>query len=183
VENSPFSTLLSTRPAATRATDPDADCVWHTAPEMRIESDRRATELRRQTTATLILLTVQFVLGMLANLFVMLPTDHPGAGPGPYFSGALQGLIWSFSSGVAVLILHVVLGILLLLNGIRLIEVAVRGHRRAAVWFASVGLFGVLFAGINGASYLKYNENVSSMLMAAGFALAVGAYTLLLNAA
>src|ERR1700730_4280851 len=126
---------------------------------MGIDTDRRATEIRRQTTATLILLTVQFVLVLLTTLFVMLPTDHLGAGPGPYFSGALQGLIWSFSSGVAVLILHVVLGILLLLNGIRLVVVAARGHRHAAVWFASVGLFGVLFAGINGASYLKYNEN------------------------
>jgi hypothetical protein len=40
------------------------------------------------------------------------------------------------------------------------------------------GLAGVLAAGFNGASFLNYDEDLSSMLMSAGFALALAAYVI-----
>ena len=82
------------------------------------ETDRRLGVLRRRTAATLVVLAVQFVVGMSVNLYVTIPTPHPGAGSGPYLSGALSGVLWSFTSGLPLLIVHVVIGIVLLLSGI-----------------------------------------------------------------
>jgi hypothetical protein len=39
----------------------------------------------------------------------------------------------------------------------------------------------IIFAGFNGASFLKYNLNISSMLMSVGFAVAVVCYVVILG--
>ena len=48
---------------------------------------------------------------------------------------------------------------------------------------ASFGLAGIIAAGFNGASFLDYNEDFSSMLMSGGLALALTAYVFGLYAA
>jgi hypothetical protein len=146
------------------------------------EAARRLGVLRRRTAATLGLLMVQLLVGMAVNLYVTIPTHHPGAGSGPYLGGALASVLWSFSSGLPLLIIHVVVGILLFLQGVELVVHAVRSQRGAAtVWLAAGGLTAILFAGFDGASFLKYNQNISSMLMAVGFAVAVGCYATILG--
>ncbi len=60
---------------------------------------------------------------------------------------------------------------------------SVRAGRRAAVWLAAAGLTAIIFAGFNGASFLKYNLNISSMLMSVGFAVAVVCYVVILSLA
>jgi len=138
--------------------------------------------LRRRTTATLMLLIVQFVVGMATNLYVTIPANHPGAGSsGSYLGGALASVLWAFSSGLPLLIIHIVIGILLLLSGIELVVHAVRSGRRATVWYASAGLTAIIFAAFNGASFLTYNLNISSLLMSVGFGAAVACYGLILS--
>jgi hypothetical protein len=126
-------------------------------------------------------LVVQFLVGVSLNLYVTIPTHHPGAGSGPYLSGAVSGVLWSFTSGLPLLIVHVVIGAVLLLSGIELVVHSVRAGRRGAVWLAAVGLTAIVFAGFNGASFLKYNLNISSMLMSVGFAVAVVCYVVILG--
>jgi uncharacterized membrane protein SirB2 len=75
----------------------------------------------------------------------------------------------------------VVIGVVLLLSGIELVIHSVRAGRRAAIWLAAVGLTAIIFAGFNGASFLKYNLNISSMLMSVGFAVAVVCYVVILG--
>ena len=146
------------------------------------EAGRRLGVLRRRTSATLVLLVAQFLVGVSVNLYVTIPTHHPGAGSGAYLSGALASVFWSFSSGLPLLIIHVVLGIILFLNGVELVLHAVRSHRGAApIWLAAVGLAAIIFAGFNGASFLKYNLNISSMLMSVGFAVVVICYVAILS--
>ncbi len=127
------------------------------------------------------LLVVQFLFGVSVNLYVTIPTHHPGAGSGPYLSGAVSSVLWSFSSGLPLLIVHVVIGVLLFLSGIELVVHSVRAGRRAVIWLAAVGLMAIIFAGFNGASFLKYNLNISSMLMSVGFAVAVVCYVVILG--
>ncbi len=127
------------------------------------------------------LLVVQFLFGVSVNLYVTIPTHHPGAGSGPYLSGAVSSVLWSFSSGLPLLIVHVVLGVVLLLSGIELVVHSVRAGRRAVIWLAALGLMAIIFAGFNGASFLKYNLNISSMLMSVGFAVAVVCYVVILG--
>lgn len=144
----------------------------------------RLTVLRRRTAATLVLLAVQFLVGMSVNLYVTIPTHHSGAGSGPYLSGALASVLWSFSSGLPLLIVHVAIGVLLLLSSVELLVHAVRSGRGAApIWLAAGGLIAIIFAGFNGASFLKYNLDISSMLMSVGFAVAVVCYVGLLSIA
>ena len=38
-----------------------------------------------------VLLLVQYLLGMVVNVYVVLPTRHPGAGASDYFTGAASG--------------------------------------------------------------------------------------------
>ena len=65
---------------------------------MVTETARRVGVLRRRTAATLVILVVQFLVGMSLNLYVTIPTNHPGAGSGPFLSGALRNVLWSFTA-------------------------------------------------------------------------------------
>jgi hypothetical protein len=125
----------------------------------------------------LITLLVQFMLGMATNLFVQIPTDHPGANPPEYFSGVAQSVTWAILHGPSIwLVLHAVLGLLIVLSAIALVFRTVRTCNRLAVTTSVIGALAVLVAGFNGGSYLNYHEDFSSMIMATCFAIAVMAY-------
>jgi hypothetical protein len=125
-----------------------------------------AATLRRATLATAILLVAQTALGMLVNLYVTVPGDHPGAHPANYFTGSLQSLQWAIGHGAVPLTIHASLGLALALAAI---WVAVRA---VALQAGAVGLTSVLAAlliigaGFNGASFLDFDDNLSSLLMA-----------------
>src|SRR6202140_4143694 len=133
-------------------------------------------QLRNQFLGTLIFLVIQFLLGMAVNLFVTIPTNHPGANPPEYFGGVVQSVTWAILHGHVLLIVHASLGLLLVVNALGLLLAAIRGRARDLIWVTSFGLFGVLAAGFNGGSFLNYNQDFSSMLMATFFAIAVVAY-------
>jgi hypothetical protein len=113
---------------------------------------------------------------MAVNLFVTIPTIHPGANPPEYFGGVVQSVTWAILHGHVLLIIHASLGLLLVANALGLLVAAIRIRARDLIWVTSLGLFGVLAAGFNGGSFLNYNQDFSSMLMATFFAWAVIAY-------
>jgi hypothetical protein len=137
---------------------------------------RMVVGIRRFPLVLLMLLLAQFLLGMAVNLFVMIPTDHPGANPPEYFTGVAQSVTWAITVGPPLLLLHASFGLVLVVISFVFIVVAVRSGPRAFAIWAVVGAVGVLAAGFNGGSFLNYHEDFSSMLMAAGFALAMAAY-------
>jgi hypothetical protein len=57
-----------------------------------------------------------------------------------------------------------------------IVVLAVISHRRASVITSILGAIGVVGAGFNGGSFLSYGHDFSSMLMALGFAVAIGSY-------
>jgi hypothetical protein len=125
----------------------------------------------------LVFLIVQFLLGMAVNLFVTIPTNHPGANPPEYFSGVAQSVTWALLQGPLLLILHAGLGLLLVFAAIGLLVRGIQSRTRSMILATSFGAFGVLAAGFNGGSFLNYNQDFSSMLMASAFAIAVIAYS------
>src|SRR5450759_4653920 len=133
--------------------------------------------LRSQFLGTLIFLIVQFLLGMAVNLFVTIPTNHPGANPPEYLSGVVQSVTWAILHGHVLLIIHASLGLLLVLNALGLLIAAIRTQSRDLITVTSFGLFGVLAAGFNGGSFLNYNKDFSSMLMATFFAVLLVSYS------
>jgi hypothetical protein len=133
--------------------------------------------MRDQFLGSLIFLIVQFLLGMAVNLFVTIPTNHPGANPPEYFSGVAQSVTWAIRHGHVLLIRHASLGLILVLNAVGLLITAIRMRSRDLITVTGFGLFGILGAGFNGGSFLNYNQDFSSMLMASLFAVAVVAYS------
>ena len=78
----------------------------------------------------LLLLALQFLLGMVVNLFVTIPASHPGTNAPEYFSGVAAGVAWALAHGEWWLRLHALDGLLLFLDGLVLIWLAVASRRR-----------------------------------------------------
>jgi len=129
----------------------------------------------------LALLAVQFLFGMLTNPFVDIPKVHPGAQASDYFAGVLRGEVWALASSRPFLVAHVATGVFLELLAVALLLVAALSRRRLWIWSAALGWLGVTGAGFNGASFINYGHDFSSMIMAASFLLAAIAYDLALH--
>ena len=136
----------------------------------------RVAAFRQTLGFALGMLIVQFLLGMAVNLFVKIPTNHPGANPPEYFGGVVTSVTWAILHGGLWLVLHGAWGLVLVLGALGTLVQAIRLGGGSRITLASLGFIGVLGAGFNGGSFLNYNEDFSSMLMAVGFALAMSAY-------
>src|SRR6266851_98594 len=136
-----------------------------------------ARQLRISYLFALVMLIAQFTIGMAVNLFVKIPTDHPGSNPPEYFSGVAQSVIWAILHGNVLLAVHAGFGLVLVIAAVGTLVQAIGNRRRGIVVSAILGLIGVLGAGFNGGSFLNYHQDFSSMLMATGFAIAVVAYS------
>ena len=135
-------------------------------------------QFRHAYLGTLITLVVQFMFGMATNLFVTVPTNHPGANPPEYFKGVAQSVLWAITHEPVWLVVHAVLGLVLVIFGFGVLVSTIRSHNRLAIWTSAVGAIAILAAGFNGGSYLNYHEDFSSMIMASFFAIAVIAYVI-----
>lgn len=134
--------------------------------------------LRPITGVTLLLLAAEFLIGMVVNLYVQIPSAHPGAGAADYFLGVVQGVVWALGHATWALVLHVTLGLLLGLASTFLIGLAVAARKRLWILLSLTGWIGVVGAGFNGASFLNYGHDFSSLLMSVGFLLAAISYTI-----
>lgn len=123
----------------------------------------------------LVLLMVQFLVGMFVNLFVGIPPVHPGASDS-YIRGAIFGLAWAITRGAPALAIHAAVGLLLTLGSLALLAISVLSGRRLLIVTTALALLGILGAGLSGTGFLNYNEDRQTFLMAVGFSVAVGAY-------
>jgi hypothetical protein len=122
------------------------------------------------------LLLIQYLLGMVVNVYVVLPGRHPGAGAGDYFSGAAAGLAWLIADGPAWAAAHAAFGMALAAAALAAVAVAWRRGSTAGTVAALVGALAVIGAGFNGASFVDYGHAFSSMIMAGLWALALACY-------
>ena len=134
--------------------------------------------LRPLTASALLLLLIQFLMGMLANFFVVLPDQHPGSNASNYFAGVVQGDWWALGHGGWEVQIHVLVGLLLALASLTLLGLAIYLRRRLWVIVTALGWLGIFAAGFNGASVLNYGHDFSSLLMTIGFLLVVISYAL-----
>ena len=131
-----------------------------------VGSLRRRERLDRAFNGVLALIGVQFLIGMWLNLFGTFPTD-----------GGNLGTALAYTAD-PLLAVHVVLGILLVLGGLALLIQSFFDPVRMIRWFAIGGFAALIFAALAGSNfvYSGYASDVSSFLMAVGFAGAVTAY-------
>lgn len=120
--------------------------------------------LRIQAHAILGALILQYLLGMFANMFVSFPDTTN------------EVTLWEFAKGQWPVMTHIILGALLVIGGIVFLIRAIRRKDKQWIIAASVGLFGVLAAGIAGARFIPTQQDVYSYIMAVAFILAFLAY-------
>lgn len=135
-----------------------------------------ASKLRIVVVVILLLLAIQFLIGMVVNLYVQVPSVHPGAQAPEYFTGVTQGIGWVLVHGTLALWIHTVLGLLLVFTSLILLGLAITLRQRVWIITSVLGLMGILGAGFNGASFLNYGHDFSSLIMSAGLLLAVISY-------
>ncbi|HVA21196.1 MAG TPA: hypothetical protein VNN74_03775 [Candidatus Micrarchaeia archaeon] len=136
--------------------------------------------LRGEVVGMIVGLLLQYSAGMVVNLFVTIPPRHPGRGAADFFAGVAQVVPWAIRHGGA-LAIHASLGLLLVLNALLIVGRALRLHRTGLGWLAGVGALGVVGAGFNGASFLVYDRDQNSLIMALLFAVALLCYILCLT--
>jgi len=123
-----------------------------------------------------LLLLVQYLLGMVANLYVTLPAHHPGANASNYFAGITSGVAWVIPHGAGWVAAHAALGLALVLAALANIVFTWRRGSRLVSATAVAGALFIIGAGFNGASFLNYGNDISSMIMAGLWALALASY-------
>ncbi len=128
------------------------------------------------TLIILLLLAAQFLIGMMVNFFVVVPDSHPGTNAPEYFSGVVTGILWVLGHGTLWLWLHAITGLTLFLASLVLLGLAIASRRRGWIISSILGLLGIVLAGFNGASFLNYGHDFSSLFMSMGFLMAAIAY-------
>lgn len=134
------------------------------------------TKVRRQSIGLLGGYALQFLAGMLLNLFVTIPANHPGRNASNYFIGGLHGLVWALSGhGGWELTFHVYLAVLLVFGCVSLFILALMQHNKNWAIAGGVAALFTIGAFLNGLSFINYSHNISSMIMAICWLIAVGA--------
>ena len=78
------------------------------------------------------------VLGMTVNLFVTIPSNHPGANPPEYFSGVATSVTWAIFHGGLWLTLHALLGLVIVIAGVGTLVRAIRLGGRGRITLAAL---------------------------------------------
>ena len=125
----------------------------------------RAERMRGASMGLMVMLILQFGLGIGVNLFITVKKGGMGA---------------AFSNG-ALLALHAILGLLILLAAVGLLVQSIAARHRVVITAAAIGLGAVLGAATNGVFFLKNGANGSSMGMATSGLVAMLCYTICLR--
>ena len=131
------------------------------------QQGRRLAGLRRAGLVTLVLLIVQFGVGIGVNLYVSLP------------AGSSRSASQAFSNGPG-LALHVVLGLLLVVSAIGLLVQAIMARYWPVIVAAALGLVGLVVAAGQGFSFVHDSTNAASMGMAGAGCVALLCYVAVL---
>lgn len=129
-------------------------------------STQLESRLRRMLFAALLAVLAQASLGMAVNLYVTVPARHPGSTPSDYFAGSYRSVVWVIGHGAAVLAAHAALGLALIVLAFGVAAHAIRLGRRSVIFWSVLGGLLVIGAGFNGASFLDFGHDSSSLIMA-----------------
>ena len=126
----------------------------------------RLVRLRLSSLGAVIMLIVQFVLGIVYNLYGTAPTSTKSVG--------------LFSSPD--LALHVILGILLFIAALGQLIRAIAVRHPLSVWMSAIGLLAIVAAGFAGLGFAGNGASGASLGMSLAFAVALACYVVLVFA-
>lgn len=137
-------------------------------------------QLRRVAFGAMLLVLAQAALGMAVNLDVTVPRSHPGARASNFLSGSFASVVWAIGHGGVALAAHAALGLGLVVITIAITIDAFKLRRRSISAWSALAVLVVIGAGFNGASFLDYNHDVNSLIMALLAFSAVACYAVVL---
>jgi len=126
----------------------------------------RLARLRTSSLGAVVMLIIQFILGMIYNLYGTAPTSTKSIG--------------LFSSPD--LALHVILGILLFVAAAGQLVRAIGVRHRLSIWLSALGLLSILGAGFAGLGFTGSGAAGASLGMSLAFAVALACYVILVFA-
>ena len=126
----------------------------------------RLARLRRSSLSVVVMLIVQFILGMIYNLYGTAPTSTKSIG--------------LFSSPD--LALHVILSVLLFLAAVGQLVQAIGVRHKLSIWLSALGLVSILGAGFAGLGFTGSGASGASLGMSLAFATALACYVILVFA-
>ena len=126
----------------------------------------RLARLRISSLGAVVMLIVQFILGMIYSLYGTAPTSTKSIG--------------LFSSPD--LALHVILGILLLVAAAGQLIRAIGIRHQLSIWLSALGLLSILGAGFAGLGFAGSGADSASLGMSLAFAAALACYVVLVFA-
>ncbi len=126
------------------------------------EPTAKLARVRSQSVGLVFMLIIQFVLGIIYNLYGSMPANRKSIG--------------LFSNGW--LIVHEIMGVLLLLAAIGLVATAMRsgiGLAKATSWIGLIGIVAAIGAGIG---FTRSVGNGNSLGMSLAFAISLACYVI-----
>ncbi len=120
--------------------------------------------------AMTVMLPIQFILGMILNLYVKFPDTTD------------QAKLWDFARTNGLVLSHIILGLVLLVVSIILLIKIARYKMRPLTILATIGLLGILVAIYGGEEFVKTQSDAYSLVMALGFIVAGAVYGRLMGA-
>ena len=144
----------------------DTHTATHAAGSWGRTPASRLARLRISSLGAVIMLIIQFILGIVYNLYGTAPTADKSIG--------------LFSSPV--LALHVILAILLVIAAVGQLIRAIGTRHRLAIWMSAVGLLGILGAGFAGLGFTSKGAAGASLGMSLAFAVSLACYVVLVFA-
>lgn len=120
--------------------------------------------LKPHALVILVLLILQYLLGMATNLFVQFPQNQH------------EGQLWEFAWKQLPLASHIILGVLLVIGSLVLLIRSILQKNRRWIISSAVGFLAILIAGMAGSLFIPSQMAVYSFVMALCFIIAVLAY-------
>ncbi len=129
-----------------------------------METQKIQRSLRIHGILMIVLLVVEYILGMINNFFV----DFPQSGQ--------PEVMWSYARSQASEISHIILGLLLFISAIILVIRAIRARNRSWTIASITGLAGIASAIYGGVTFIPSQNDQLSFVMAMAFMVAFLAY-------
>ena len=137
------------------------------------EMATRVRGLRANSFAAVVILLLEYGVGIWVNLYGHLPASDHGA-------NIVTGFARSIYKGPVGLSVHALLGVILIVSALTAVVRAALVRRPALIGATAVGLVAIVAAALSGASFVGDGGNSSSMTMAVAAGVAIAAYALVL---
>jgi hypothetical protein len=125
---------------------------------------KKDASLKKQGIFMLIVLVLQYILGMTANLFVTFPQTKN------------EAALWEFAWSQLPIAAHIIVGSLLLIGGITLFVSSIVHKNKNWIVASTIGALALIFAGYSGSRFIPTQIDAYSFTMSLGFIIAFVSY-------